>query len=199
MTDFKKSKKPLTYHFGNALMLLAITGALFVYLPIINLYLSPPKISAHLNSNYYLTIPKISAQAPIVSNVNPWDENDYLPKLQQGIAAAQGSVNPGETGEIYLFAHSSDEPWRITRYNIAFFKLGDLQNGDKIVITKNDKNYNYIVYDKKVFWPTQVEYLNYLQKNQEATEAASLPPLILQTCTPVGTSLKRLLVFAKPI
>jgi len=188
----------MTYHLGNAMMLLALAGALFVYLPIINLYFYPPKISAHLNRNYYLTIPKISAQAPIIPDVNPWNENDYLPKLQQGIGEAQGSVEPGQIGELYLFAHSSDAPWRITRYNIVFFKLGELQSGDQIVITKDDKNYNYVVYDKKELWPTEVQYLNDLQENKEASEAASLPPLILQTCTPIGTSLKRLLVFARP-
>jgi LPXTG-site transpeptidase (sortase) family protein len=52
----------------------------------------------------------------------------------------------------------------------------------------NGKNYNYVVYDKKVVEPWQVSYITESKKTQ----------LIVQTCTPIGTSLYRLLVFADP-
>lgn len=184
-------KKPLRIYLGNFLMLASVLALLFIYFPIINLYFNPPKIQAHLAAtNFYITIPKISAQAPVIENVNPWSESDYLPVLQKGVAKTQGSVEPGQDGLIYLFAHSSDVPWHITRYNIAFFKLGDLRIGDLVVLTKNDKDYNYYVYKTMEIWPSDIQYLKEKPSGQE---------LILQTCTPIGTSLKRLLVFAKPI
>lgn len=42
---------------------------------------------------------------------------------------------------------------------------------------------------KKTVWPNEVKYLKEDQGDI----------LILQTCTPIGTALQRLLVFAKPI
>lgn len=174
---------------GDFLMIGSAAALLFIYLPIINLYLNPPKIKAIVSSGFYITIPKISAQAPVIENVNPWNESDYLPALQKGVADARGSVSPGQNGLIYLFAHSSDVPWRITRYNVAFFKLGELRMGDKILLTKDGQNYNYTVFKTLEVWPNDIQYLKEQSKDQE---------LILQTCTPIGTSLKRLLVFAKP-
>ena len=175
----------------------SVLVALAIYLPFINLYLNPQKVLATLpGSDFYLTIPKIEAQAPIIANVDPWNESTYLPVLQQGIGSATGSVSPDQKGLIYLFAHSSDVPWRITRYNTAFLRLGDLKAGDQIVITKNNQRYNFVM-DKSVeVWPSDVTYLKALELNSRGIEESQQTTLILQTCTPIGTSLKRLLVFA---
>lgn len=98
-----------------------------------------------------------------------------------------GSSPVGSTsGTIYLFAHSSELPWRMTRQNTAFFKLDQLKSGDVIKLIKDGVEYIYFVKEKKTVWPNEVKYLKDLKKDQ----------LILQTCTPIGTSLQRLLVFA---
>ena len=96
---------------------------------------------------------------------------------------------PGETGTIFLFAHSSDAPWRLTRYNTVFLRLGGLEPGDEIHITTEKGEFIYRVREKKVVWPNETEYLTNIERDQ----------LILQTCSPVGTDLKRLLVFADPV
>lgn len=124
-----------------------------------------------------------------MEGVNPFNEEEYRKALEKGVAQAKGTALPGEKGTIFLFAHSSDFPWRITRYNVAFFRLPELQKGDKINIFRNGKEYKYKVTDKKTVWPSEVNYLLDTKKTQ----------LILQTCFPIGTSLQRLLVFAKPI
>lgn len=135
-----------------------------------------------LNQGYTISIPKIKAYAPIIPNVNPWQKDKYLQALSQGVAEAEG--NP-----LFLFAHSSDFPWRMTRYNTAFLRLNQLQKGDQIIITKDGKQHQYEVVGKKEVWPNEVQYLKQADPKQ----------LVLMTCTPIGTSLKRLLVFARPL
>ena len=58
-----------------------------------------------------------------------------------------------------------------------------------IIITVNGERYKYKVTERKEVSPTAVSYLVNHTENQ----------LILQTCTPIGTSLNRLLVFATPV
>lgn len=170
-------------------MLIPILILLYIYYPLLFVYVAPPAIKATPTKGVFIEIPKIQAQAPIIENVNPWDEREYQDKLQKGVAQAMGSSPVGSSsGTIYLFAHSSDVPWRMTRLNTAFFKLDQLQKNDEIKLIKNGKEFIYLVSEKRTVWPNEVKYLKELQEDQ----------LILQTCTPVGTALQRLLIFAKP-
>lgn len=174
---------------GNLFMLVAILTLLYIYYPLIFIFLAAPPLKPIPQKGEYIVIPKIRAQSPIVNDVNPWNEKEYKEKLYKGVAQAKGTKHIGEKGTIYLFAHSSDFPWNITQYNVAFYKLSELNEGDEIRLVKNGKTYKYYVYSKKVVWPNETKYLKTgLSKNQ----------LILQTCTPVGTDLQRLLVFAAP-
>lgn len=161
---------------------------IFIYYPLISLYIFPHKISEPSNKSLYLEIPKINIRASIIENVDPFNQIEYRNALEKGIAQAKGTFLPGEKGTVFLFAHSSDLPWRITRYNVAFFRLPELKNGDIISIFKNGKEYKYKVSAKKTVWPNEVNYLLDAKKDQ----------LILQTCVPIGTALQRLLVFANP-
>lgn len=138
--------------------------------------------------NFSISIPKINAYAPLVDNVDPWNETEYREALTRGVAVSKGFAKPGEKGTVYIFAHSSDSPWRISSYNTVFFRLGELKKGDGISINYAGRNYKYTVENSVEVWPNEVETLTKATKNE----------LILQTCTPVGTSLKRLLVFATP-
>lgn len=185
----KHQKKLLTRNIGNILMLVPILLLLYIYYPLLFVYVAPPQIQPTPEKGIFIEIPKIQAQAPIVENVDPWKETVYQKELQKGVAHAMGSSPVGSSsGTIYLFAHSSDLPWRMTRLNTAFFKLDQVKKGDIITLTKNGKKYEYIITEKKTVWPNEIKYLKELSKNQ----------LILQTCTPVGTALQRLLVFAEP-
>lgn len=158
-----------------------------IYLPILKSYL-PSKPEAYDNSGYSINIPKINAYAPLIDNVDPWNETEYREALKKGVAVASGFVKPGEKGTVYIFAHSSDSPWRISSYNTVFFRLGELKKDDLIYINYNGKKYSYRVSHFIDVWPNEVESLTKGLTDQ----------LILQTCTPMGTSLKRLLVFADP-
>ncbi len=182
-------KHSISYYLGNTLIVLSVLGFAFIFYPLIRLYLFPPHISPIASKHgLFITIPKISAQAPVITGVDPFDARQYMAALKKGIAQAKGTSLPGEKGTIYLFAHSSGPPWELTRYNTIFLRIGELKRGDKVILTRNGKNYTYLVRDKKTIWPSNLSYL----KNTARTQ------LILQTCTPIGTDFQRLLVFADP-
>ncbi len=176
---------------GNILIIVSVLGLLFIYYPFIKELLFPPQFSEAqiAKIEFSIEIPSIKVFSPIIANVDPFDPSDYLKKLKNGVAQAKGTGLPGENKTMYLFAHSSDVPWRITRYNTAFFKLPFTKNGDKIVIRKDGKVFNYKIYGERTVWPNEVSFLTKPQGNV----------LILQTCVPVGTAFQRLLVFAKPV
>jgi LPXTG-site transpeptidase (sortase) family protein len=178
---------------GNILMVLSIVGLFLVFFPLIldEIYYRTAKtfVDQPISPDFNLRIKSLKLNIPVIENVNPWNRNEYLLALQKGIAHATGSATPNLDGTVYLFSHSSDVPWRITRYNTAFYRLRNIKVGDEILITYRSEDYSYLVSEKKVVWPSEVEYLLNQEKNQ----------LILQTCTPIGTDFKRLLVFAEKI
>lgn len=176
---------------GSILMLLSFLFLLFIYYPILKLYFGGNSSTEFQKSTNepYIEIKKINVLEKLIFSVDPFDEKEYRQALQNGIAQAKGTAKPGEEGTIFLFAHSSDLPWRITRYNIAFFRLGELEKNDEITLTFEGKKYLYTVDDKKIVKPDEVDYLS----KQKGTM------LILQTCYPLGSDLRRLLIFAKPL
>jgi sortase A len=179
----------LLFHTGNILIIISLLGFVFIFYPLLQVYLSPPvvqKVTAKTGT--YLTIAKINAQAPIIEQVDPWNEAVYDKALTKGVAHAKGTSLPGDKGTSFLFAHSSATPWEMTRFNTIFLRLGEVAVGDEVLITRNGKELKYKVTDKKEVDPSEVQYLLQTDKTQ----------LILQTCTPIGTSLRRLLIFAEP-
>lgn len=183
--------KKLMRNLGSALIITSLFGFAFTFYPLIRLYLFPPQTQNITTAKFpepYIQIEKISAVAPIVEQVDPWSQSAYNQALKNGVAHAKGSYLPGESGTVFLFAHSSGAPWELTRYNTVFFRLTELQSGDTIIIGRQGKRFHYTVTEKKEVWPSEISYLTDLEKNQ----------LIVQTCVPIGTSLKRLLVFAIP-
>lgn len=150
----------------------------------------PPLFAVPVSTDSGLMIEKIEANSVVVANVDPTKEKEYMEALKQGIAHARGTVLPGETGNSYLFAHSTDAPWNISRYNAVFYLLRELERGDRITTFNQKKRIDWEVYDKKIVEPKDVEYL--IAKYDK-------PVLTLQTCWPPGTTLKRLIILAKPI
>lgn len=141
------------------------------------------------NTEFSIIIPKINAAAPIVDDVDPNSPNTYLNALKEGVAHASGTQYPGFEGNVYLFAHSTDAFYNVGRYNAVFFLIGHLNTGDIINIYYRGRLYDYIVYDKKVVEPTDIQYLGTILPGEKT--------LTLQTCYPPGTTLKRLVVLAK--
>ena len=143
------------------------------------------------DTNFDIVIPKIGANSKVFANVDASNQSVFLPILAQGVAHAAGTVFPGMNGNIYLFAHSTDNFWNVGRYNAVFYLLKDLVPGDDIVVFFENVRHNYVVTESKIVDGNDVSYIiNGRHSNGEI--------LILQTCWPPGTTWKRLLVFAKP-
>ncbi len=185
----KKSK--FFYNLGNLLIIFSLLGFTYTLYPVITAYLFPPKPpekTEKINMRFFLSIPKIHAYSEVVENVDPWNEATYREALKKGVAHAKGTYMPGENKTIFLFAHSSGAPWELTHINTIFLRLGSLEKNDTISIDYKGKRFIYKVIEKREVYPQETDYLKKLDKNV----------LIIQTCTPMGTSLKRLLVFATP-
>jgi sortase A len=142
------------------------------------------------DANFSIIIPKIGASAKIFPNVDPTDENAFLPILSQGIAHAKGTVFPGLSGNVYLFAHSTDNWWNVGRYNAIFYLLKDVSIHDEVVVFFEGKRFTYVVSETKVVDPGEVSHL--------INSHGGPQQLILQTCWPPGTTWQRLLVVARP-
>ncbi|OGH51512.1 MAG: hypothetical protein A3H17_04600 [Candidatus Levybacteria bacterium RIFCSPLOWO2_12_FULL_37_14] len=162
---------------------------------------SKEQILTPIDTVFNILIPKIGANARVFPNVDPSNPDIFLPILQQGVAHARGTFFPGQAGNIYLFAHSTDNFWDVGRYNAVFYLLKDLKEGDDVVIFYQNVRHNYIVRESKIVNPSDVSYITNAQNGKAASGTASGEPgelLILQTCWPPGTTWQRLLVFAEP-
>ncbi|MBI2593318.1 sortase [Candidatus Daviesbacteria bacterium] len=141
-----------------------------------------------VSTEFGLVIEKINANAKIVPQVDPGIEKDYVAALKEGIAQAKGSTEPGEDGNLFLFSHSTDAPWNITRYNAIFYLLRELESGDRVIVFYKNRRFDYIVFDKTITEASDISFY---------TNRYDKPVLTLQTCDPPGTVLKRLIVRAK--
>ncbi len=146
------------------------------------------QIIVPVDPNYSIIIPKIAASAKILPDIDAANENEYLDALKLGVAHAKGTDFPGNGGNVFLFAHSTDYVWNIANYNAVFYLLYKLESGDEIDVIFEGRRYKYIVSEKKIIAPDDIKYL---------TETVGEETLTLQTCWPPGTTLQRLLVFAK--
>lgn len=173
---------------GNIFIFLGIAGLVWLAWPFIYeewLFRFGPEPAAAATA-YEIYIPAIKVAAPVIAGVDPFNQKEYREVLTRGVAQAGGTALPGELGTQYLFAHSSDNPWQLTRYNTAFYRLNKLKPGDEIEVGYQGSKYLYRVRELKTVKPWEVKYLTESSDNQ----------LILQTCTPIGTDWNRLLVFA---
>lgn len=209
--------KKIVFYIGNVLLVLAGIFLIYLYWPIIfvsgRYYLasrgvgqpgSTPTVvpspspgvgkTSPPDTEYSITIPKIMAKSMVIPDVPPFDKAEYLKILENDVVAqAKDTDRPGEgLGKMtYIFAHSTQQGIDMVRKNAVFYLLGELVNDDTFSIRYMGNTYIYSIYDKKVVAASEIEYLEYKEEDKEVA--------ILQTCWPIGTDWKRLLVFAKRI
>jgi len=147
------------------------------------------KIIYPVAPDFGIIIPAINVNYKIIANVNPFDEKEYTQALKRGVAHAKGTDFPGTGRKIYLFSHSSSSIWQGLA-NIAFYNLNKLKKGERIYLFYRNRRYDYEVTEKVISGPDLKKYLS---------EDLDKDVLILQTCWPPGTNLKRLLVLANPV
>jgi sortase A len=149
--------------------------------------IKPIEILTPVDPNFSIVIPKIGANAKILPNIDASDEKTYLDALNKGVAHTLGTAFPGESGHIFLFAHSTDYFWNVGTYNAVFYLLYKLEKNDEVDLFYQGQRYVYRVIGQEIVDPSQVQYL---------TRKTNREFLTLQTCWPPGTTLKRLLIFA---
>jgi LPXTG-site transpeptidase (sortase) family protein len=145
-----------------------------------------------------LVIPKLNLNVPIV--IPPMDaliaedwkklEEEIQAGLHDGVVHYPGTARPGKPGNFFLTGHSSYFPWDDGKYKSVFARLGELKTGDEYWVFYNGDKYRYIVQNKKEIKPSDVTVLD-----QPIDERIST----LMTCTPIGTTLRRLIISAQEV
>ena len=146
-----------------------------------------------LPSDDRLVIPRIGKNVPLVAvpNHKNWNqlEKNIQSGLRKGVVVHPISRTPGNAGNFFLTGHSSFYRWDPGRFKDVFALLHEVKIGDTVQIFWKNKNFEYIVREKKVVAPTEVEVL---------AQPDDREILTLMTCTPVGTNKNRLIVVAEP-
>ena len=145
-----------------------------------------------------LIIPKLNLRAPIVSPTTDsliredWKqlETDIQSALEDGVVHYPGTAEPGQAGNFFVTGHSSYFPWAEGDYKSIFARLGELNVGDEFWVYHGGDKYRYVIDTKKEILPSDVTVLDQPVSKRIAT---------LMTCTPVGTTLRRLIMTAQEV
>lgn len=147
-----------------------------------------------------LYIPRIDKNIPIQNVKNekvvygdrPQDIEDAIQEaLKEGVVHYPGTAKPGEQGNVALTGHSSYYLLAPGKYKDVFALLHTVELDDEIIVYYGDKQgdqekHVYKVTDIKEVKPHEVDILKQTDDYR----------LTLITCTPIGTTLRRLVVTA---
>lgn len=186
-------------------------GVLFLFLQFnsvlmahVSAYVSPGKLSndalivdpnatAAVGPEPKLIIPKINVEVPVDYNVKGLSEAQIQTSLRDGATHYNlpgANALPGQFGNTVILGHSSNDIFNQGTYKFVFVLLDRLRPGDTFYLNYEGKRYIYKVTETKVIDPTQVS---------ELQKGTGKPMATLVTCTPPGTALKRLVIFADQI
>jgi len=114
-------------------------------------------------------------------------EDQVQNALRDGVVRFPGTAEPGKYGNAFLVGHSSYYPFLPGKYKDIFALLPEIEIGEEIEVWQNQKKYIFRVNGKKEVKPTDIDVLR--QTNDQR--------ITLMTCTPLGTTLRRLVVTAR--
>lgn len=154
-----------------------------------------PRVGPYENR---LIIPKIGKNVPIVLPSmdslmkEDWKnfEEDVQVALHHGVVHYPGSARPGQAGNFFVTGHSSYYPWDDGLFKDVFARLNELDIGDTYSVYYGGDLHTYKVVEKKEVHPSDTSVLD-----QPTTKRLST----LMTCTPVGTTLRRLIIIAEEV
>lgn len=171
----------------------------FVFMPIVAIEVSyntkafvqkvtqqtPAPSPTPASKEFGIVIPKIQANAPIVANVDAFNDKAYQAALTKGIAHAKGTSLPDGSGNVFLFAHSAENWLNANKYNAVFYLLYKLEKGDTFSVFYKGKEYVYQLEEKRTVDAEDVEVMKTSTYPRSVT---------LMTCWPPGTTLQRYIV-----
>ncbi|HWZ65767.1 MAG TPA: sortase [Patescibacteria group bacterium] len=152
-----------------------------------------PTMSSSVGPESKLIIPKLNIDVPVVYDLRSLDNKTVQDALTRGVVNYRlpgADSAPGQAGNTVILGHSSNDVFDPGDYKFAFVLLDRLEPGDIFYLHYSGQRYIYRVSDKKIINPNQLGALQV---------STSKPVATLVTCTPVGTALQRLLVFADQI
>ncbi len=118
-----------------------------------------------------LKLPKIDLEVPIIEGINPQN-------LKYAVGHFSETAGIGKKGNCAIAGHRS------YTYNEYFNRLIEMEVGDQIIVNTKEKEFAYIVYEKKIVEPSEISVL-------DSTDDATIT---LVTCHPERSSSKRLVV-----
>jgi LPXTG-site transpeptidase (sortase) family protein len=136
-----------------------------------------------------IMIERLGIQAPIIY-VEEESEKTYQSALGRGVVHYPGSAEVGRPGNVFIFGHSSDYPWKEGEYKTVFALLPEIRRGDSIVAT--DRNGRVFRYEVTSAFVASADEVGLLDQG-DGTKGL----LTLQTSYPLGTALKRFIVQAE--
>lgn len=146
-----------------------------------------------------LVIPALGLNVPIVNPpitsllAEDWAqmEKDIQAGLQNGVVHYPGTAVPdNHLGNVFLTGHSSYYAWSPGKFKTVFARLHQLKVGDEYWIYFTGDKHRYRVVEKKEVSPSDISVLDQPTDRRLST---------LMTCTPVGTTLRRLAVVAEEV
>lgn len=146
-----------------------------------------PEVLGSTKEASSIAIPKIGITAPLVFD-ELTDSESVVAALKKGVVHFTGTALPGEVGNSYFFAHSSDTPGSGNPFGEIFKDLPMMAAGDEIEMVYEGKLYIYTVLEIRVIDPLDVSVLDPETEGEEI--------LTLQTSYPVGTAQQRFIVIA---
>ena len=149
-------------------------------------------------TDYRLVVPKLGKSVPIVKmgtkNIEGENWKELEKQIQDGLRGGvvhyPGTAKPGQYGNVFITGHSSYYPWDPGKFKDVFALLGKLEVGDSFYIYHNQTKYSYKINEKYEVYPSNVNVLEQPRDKKVAT---------LMTCTPVGTTLRRLIIKAQEV
>ncbi|MEK7786765.1 MAG: class D sortase [Chloroflexota bacterium] len=117
-----------------------------------------------------ISIPALGVDAPVVHGV---DSNS----LRLGVGHYEGSVNPGERGNLVFAGHNDI-------YGEVFRDLIELQPGDEVTVYTPSSKYRYLIRGSRLVEPDEVSVL----------EPTAGPTITLISCYPYLVDTQRIVV-----
>lgn len=145
-------------------------------------------------TEFGLEIPSLSIKVPIVANVDGEKEKLYQKiTAKLGIAHLKDTALPDQTGNVYLFGHSSFWLNYPGEYKEIFKNLDQVKKDETFTLYYKGSPSTYKVFENKIVAADDFSVLDPTPKDDKDST------ITIQTCWPPGTDTKRLVVFAKKI
>lgn len=155
-----------------------------------------PTVSTNVHDKPTLIIPKLNVEVPVTFGAKN-DLKSMAKAMMNGVAHFSipgASAKPGEVGNFAISGHSAGNVYERTEYKFIFSGLTRMGAGDLIYMDYNNQRYTYRVTGTRTVNPSNSASLREIAKSNPGK-----PMITLITCTPLGTSKYRLLVYGEQI